>query len=302
VELLVVIGVIAILIAILLPALRKARMAAQTVYCLSNLRQVAMAANQYVSDNQGWLLDYCQQGHGSSLVLAYAYSNVANGHAGSLWLDILYGKYLKRNIGVLECPAQETERPTTIWYMTLIKEPAADPLNPFSPVGGPEDPRRKYCPGYMQNVQTHVLPSSGQATYTLYYPGNTPPYDVRQFNRNLKFLRFKNPSEKIWYADSGRVYNTGTLQTTESWRTFSAVGEQAGLIQSNAGGSVSWRHGTSSNPRGNIVFFDCHAATVDPREVTPVKAMYNSPTASDREKFARYWDPDGDGNYLTPAQ
>src|SRR3954447_20284407 len=51
VELLVVVGIIAILISILLPALSKAREAARKTACLSNLRQVhqliAMYANEY---------------------------------------------------------------------------------------------------------------------------------------------------------------------------------------------------------------------------------------------------------------
>lgn len=53
VELLVVIGIIALLIAILLPALSKARESAKTVACLSNLRQIAMANYNYAAEHQG---------------------------------------------------------------------------------------------------------------------------------------------------------------------------------------------------------------------------------------------------------
>jgi type II secretory pathway pseudopilin PulG len=52
---LVVVGVIAILVAILLPALNTARKAAQRVACGSQLRQFGIAFQMYLNDNHGWL-------------------------------------------------------------------------------------------------------------------------------------------------------------------------------------------------------------------------------------------------------
>ena len=55
VELLVVIGIIALLISILLPTLNRARAKSQEIKCASNLRQIGIGLEFYHQDNGGWL-------------------------------------------------------------------------------------------------------------------------------------------------------------------------------------------------------------------------------------------------------
>jgi len=55
VELLVVIGIIALLISILLPSLQRARQMANLIYCQSNLRQIGQLVQLYAASNNGYL-------------------------------------------------------------------------------------------------------------------------------------------------------------------------------------------------------------------------------------------------------
>jgi prepilin-type N-terminal cleavage/methylation domain-containing protein len=76
VELLVVIGIIALLISILLPALGRAREAAQRTACLSNIRQLGIAMQQYANDNK----DFIPIGYMSQKQFSYVVNwNNANG-------------------------------------------------------------------------------------------------------------------------------------------------------------------------------------------------------------------------------
>ncbi len=84
IELLVVVAIIAILVALLLPALNQARSMAKRVSCLSNLRQLDTAITFYLNDNNGILMP----------TLAY---QVNDPYPNETWENRLW-KYLRSRI------------------------------------------------------------------------------------------------------------------------------------------------------------------------------------------------------------
>jgi prepilin-type N-terminal cleavage/methylation domain-containing protein/prepilin-type processing-associated H-X9-DG protein len=98
VELLVVIGVIAILIAMLLPALTKAKKQARSTVCLSNLRQMGTAWNIYLNDYKGRLPFYIWHQNPDSLTGDAWASFIWHGY----WVGVLCDYKIPSNS--LVCP------------------------------------------------------------------------------------------------------------------------------------------------------------------------------------------------------
>jgi prepilin-type N-terminal cleavage/methylation domain-containing protein/prepilin-type processing-associated H-X9-DG protein len=121
VELLVVIGVIGALIAILLPALARAREAARTVACASNIRQIGIASLAYAGRNRGYLpVPILGSNATSGLVFGYPESAIwATGTPGIL--DFTQGTLIPDLGGpqpaeeLFKCPTDE--EPRQLWVM-----------------------------------------------------------------------------------------------------------------------------------------------------------------------------------------
>lgn len=114
IELLVVIAVIALLMAILVPALGRAKMYAQKVICRSNIKQQCLGVLLYAGDNAGrvpnigtgfWLWD-----------LSFQSTNLISEYAGFTENDVFF------------CPANKTKQPgdARFWQFSWLTQHPAD--------------------------------------------------------------------------------------------------------------------------------------------------------------------------------
>jgi prepilin-type N-terminal cleavage/methylation domain-containing protein/prepilin-type processing-associated H-X9-DG protein len=128
VELLVVIGIITVLIGVLLPVLSKARDAALTAQCMSNMRQDGIAVDQYIDDSHGFLPPYLLEGNypassGNPYIFRWLTSMYQTANART-WIcpaDNLQITVLPGEVGPQRGPYQEfTGTQTDVYYSYAV--------------------------------------------------------------------------------------------------------------------------------------------------------------------------------------
>ncbi|HYO11063.1 MAG TPA: prepilin-type N-terminal cleavage/methylation domain-containing protein [Tepidisphaeraceae bacterium] len=123
VELLVVIGIIAVLVGILLPSLSKARASAQSLACKSNLRQLVLATHLFANEHGGHLPH--ASNNGSNRMKGW------NTRLGKSWefSEPMWGweqatmKYMNKNKGVFLCPGDTSDIVRYTWNDTMPNLP-----------------------------------------------------------------------------------------------------------------------------------------------------------------------------------
>lgn len=254
VELLVVIGIIALLIAILLPALQRARESANTVYWMSNLRQLHTYAIMYSNDHQNAALP--ANAIRGSWESGDWYGTIARLYFGAQ-MNTSTGGWLKGAAGF-----DEIERTGLAKFLRC----PANELAPYNPAIGINTTGQSETPLKFMYIYNRGL-------------GDFHEYEGRRLANNLgttgeaQFgLKKRNqvPASVVMMADKG-AYLTGG-RGANNYRFFSFAREVNPLDGSwlTHGGYVGAPHGSPEQYRTNVLLFGGEVLTIDQRSFNEV--------------------------------
>ncbi|MGB9603721.1 MAG: type II secretion system protein [Verrucomicrobiia bacterium] len=160
IELLVVIAIIGILVALLLPVLGRAKEAGKATACLGNLKQIGIAIQLYVADNNNrmpYILDIPVESGNS-------FSN------RNLGVDIVLSNYLGNKF-VLKCPSDKKEifekTGSSYGWNSLLNGQSADNLNMLGIAFQPHQ-----VPIMFDKEKFHILRGENKAQNFLYADGH----------------------------------------------------------------------------------------------------------------------------------
>jgi len=240
VELLVVIGIIAMLISILLPTLNKAREAGKAAKCLSNLKQINLAIIMYVNENRG-LLPPTNSNKQTMMI------DGMNQTVGIRW----YG-------GAYKPGSTSPNMGTDIFY------PPASPLNRYwgkASIGG--------CPSFVQMEEVSRTGYGPTAYAYNYYCGRSFTGGA-ELGVGNKLVKFKNAAMKAAIWDSAR-WSGGKLDRVPWGYPSTGYPASNPTVPNKPEPNFHARH--SGN--GNVGFLDGHAASVQPHyfDSIPIKTL-----------------------------